>query len=126
MENTNVSNEQKFTKLEITPKPSVRVYHTPNAGRDYYTLSYYDEEGRRQRRLFPDQQSAEAEAEKLAKKLEKRELPGLMLNGRERLIYERALEAVRADSPGVGGQSSRKEGMKKDGTFGARAPTLVG
>ncbi|MBP8258771.1 MAG: hypothetical protein KA118_03810 [Verrucomicrobia bacterium] len=95
MENTNVSNEQKFTKLEITPKPSVRVYHTPNAGRDYYTLSYYDEEGRRQRRLFPDQQSAEAEAEKLGKKLEKREMPGLMLNGRERLIYERALAAVR-------------------------------
>ncbi|MCX8154836.1 MAG: hypothetical protein N3J91_00040 [Verrucomicrobiae bacterium] len=95
MENTNVSNEEKFTKLEITPKPSVRVYHTPNSGRDYYTVSYYDEEGRRQRPMFPDRQTAEAEAEKLAKKFEKRELPGLMVNGRERLIYERALEAAR-------------------------------
>ncbi len=46
MENTNVSNEEKFTGLQITLKPSIRVYHTPNAGRDYYTLTYYDEEGR--------------------------------------------------------------------------------
>ena len=46
--------------------------------------------------MFPDRQTAEAEAEKLAKKLEKRELPGLMVNGRERLIYERALEIARS------------------------------
>jgi hypothetical protein len=26
---------RKFTKLKITSKPSVRVYRTPNAGRDY-------------------------------------------------------------------------------------------
>src|SRR5690606_23223771 len=41
---------------------------------------------------FPDQATAEREAGKIARKLDQGIMPGLLLNGRERLIYERAQE----------------------------------
>jgi hypothetical protein len=34
-------------------------------------VSYYDDRGKRQRKLFPDQATAEAEAEKLQRKMNK-------------------------------------------------------
>jgi hypothetical protein len=89
------SKEKKFTSLELKPRRLIRVHYTPNKGRDYHTLSFYDEYGKRQRRMFPDRSIAEAEAAKLRRKIDNGVLPGLLLNGRERLIYERALETAR-------------------------------
>jgi len=89
------SKEKKFTKLELKPRQSIRVHYTPNRGRDYHTVSYYDEFGQRQRRLYPDRSVAEKEAAKLRHKIDIGIMPGLLLNGRERLIYERSLETAR-------------------------------
>lgn len=87
--------EKKYTRLDLKPKWSVRVHFTPNRGRDYFTVSYYDEYGKRLRRVYPTRSTAEAEAEKLCRKMTRGVMPGLLLNGRERLMYERALEAAR-------------------------------
>jgi hypothetical protein len=74
---------------------SVKINHTPNKGRDYFTVSYYDENRTRQGRLYFDLATAEQEAEKLRDRMDKGLMPGLLLNGLERLVYERALEAAR-------------------------------
>ena len=79
MSETGSSNDKKFTAIEIKPKCSIRIFRTPNAGRVYFTVSYYDEDGRRQRRLFRDLPAAEKEANKLAGKLGKGEAPGLLV-----------------------------------------------
>jgi integrase len=85
--------EIKFTKLVLEPrKRVVRVHCTPNRGRDYYTVSYYDEYGHRQRRVFPRRSLAEKETERLRRKLDNGSLPGLLIAGRDRMVYERALE----------------------------------
>jgi hypothetical protein len=89
------SKEKKFTPLELKPRRSIRVHYTPNKDRDYHTLSYYDEFGKRQRRVFPNRSTAEAEARKLRCKIDSGVMPGLLLSGRQRLIYERALEIAR-------------------------------
>ena len=54
--------KKKFTPLELKPKRSIRVHYTPNKARPYYTVSYYDEFGQRQRQVYPDRSTAEAEA----------------------------------------------------------------
>ena len=82
MSDTISCESRKFTPLELKPKWSIRVCHTPNKGRDYYTVSYYDEFGKRQRKLFPDQSTAEGEAEKLQAKMNRGIAPGILLNGR--------------------------------------------
>jgi hypothetical protein len=79
------SNGKTFTPIEIKPKCSIKIYRTPNAAREYFTVSYYDEEGKRQRRLFQDLAEAERAANKLAGTLAKNEPPGLLVSGRDRL-----------------------------------------
>ncbi|MFO1501319.1 MAG: recombinase family protein [Verrucomicrobiota bacterium] len=96
MEAAENGDAKSFTPIEIKPKTSIRIHHTPNAGRDYFTLSYYDEDGKRQRRQFRDLATAEQQANKLAGKMGRSEPPGLLVTGRDRLIYERAVEAARA------------------------------
>jgi len=95
MSQNNGSNGKTFTAVELTPRWSVKINHTPNQGRDYFTLSYCDENRKRQRQLYRDLSTAQAEAEKLRRKMDKGLMPGLLLTGRERLIYERAVEAAR-------------------------------
>jgi hypothetical protein len=96
MSETSSDNSKKFAAVVLEPrKRLIRLHHTPNKGREYHTVSYYDEFGRRQRRVYPDRSIAEAEATKLRRKIDNGETPGLLLNGRERLIYERALDTAR-------------------------------
>lgn len=95
MEKTTGNDTKKFTALELKPKWSIRVNYTPNKGRDYFTVSYYDEDRKRQRRTFSDAAIAQAEAEKLRGRMDRGLMPGLLLVGRDRVIYERAKEAAR-------------------------------
>jgi hypothetical protein len=95
MSEMNGSKSKKFTALELKPKWSVKVNYTPNKGRDYFTVSYYDEDRKRQRRTFPDAATAQAEAEKLRGRMDRGLMPGLLLVGRDRVIYERARDAAR-------------------------------
>jgi hypothetical protein len=95
MSQSNGNNGQKFTAQELRPKWSVKINHTPNQGREYFTVSYYDENRKRQRRLYSDLVTAQKEAEKLRERMDRGLMPGLLLNGVERLVYERALEAAK-------------------------------
>src|SRR2546428_252442 len=85
---------KRFEAIELRPRWSVKINHTPNKGRDYFTVSYYDENGKRQRRVFPELRLAQTEAEKFRSKMDAGLLPGILLSGRDRLIYERALAAA--------------------------------
>ncbi len=95
MSQANCNGGKKFTAQELKPKWSVKINHTPNKGREYFTVSYYDENRKRQRRLYSDLVTAQKEAEKLRERMDRGLMPGLLLNGMERLVYERALQAAR-------------------------------
>src|SRR5262249_5222516 len=86
---------KRFTTLELKPRWTIKINHTPNKGRDYFTVSYYDENRKRQRRVYPDLATAEKQVEKLRERMDRGLMPGLLLNGLERLVYERALEAAK-------------------------------
>jgi excisionase family DNA binding protein len=105
MEAVENGNGKTFTPIEIKPKTSIRIHHTPNSGREYFTVSYYDEDGKRQRRQFRDLVVAQKEANKLAGKIGKNEAPGLLVTGRDRLIYERALFSM-PENTSVSGQDA--------------------
>ncbi len=65
----------------------VTIYHILNRGKDHFTLSYYDANGRRQRRMFRDYDTAKESAKSIAAELAAGGSDVLTLSGRERLCY---------------------------------------
>lgn len=72
----------------------VTIYHVLNRGKDHFTLSYYDENGKRQRQMFRDYDSAKEAAKSIVSELAAGGTDVLTLTGRDRLCYERAIEAL--------------------------------
>jgi integrase len=72
----------------------VKVYQEAKGGRTYFRVSFYMG-GKRRRLNFPDLNGAKKEAEAKATQLSRGDLDALHLTGKDRLIYGRALEAVR-------------------------------
>ena len=72
----------------------VTIYHVLNRGKDHFTLSYYDANGKRQRRMFRDYDTAKESAKSIAAELAAGAQDVLMLSGKDRLCYERAMETL--------------------------------
>src|SRR5258706_251600 len=73
----------------------VTIYHSVNRGKDAFTLSYYDGDGLRQRRMFRDYATTRQTAKSIAETMAEGGLDVLTLSGKERMCYERALEVLR-------------------------------
>ena len=72
----------------------VKIYQESKTSGTYYRVSFYMG-GRRCGLNFPDLDKAKAEAEAKAAQLSRGDLDALHITGKDRLIYGRALEAVR-------------------------------
>lgn len=72
----------------------VTIYHVLNRGKDHYVSSFYDANGKRQRQMFRDYNTAKESAKSIAAELAAGAQDVLMLNGKDRLCYERAMEAL--------------------------------
>lgn len=92
--------EVKFPQRVKRGSCRVTIYATPSKGRELYTLSYYAEDGRRVRPTFSDYADAKAHAEGVVEKLARGQMDVLTLNGQERAVYRRAIEAL--GSTGIG------------------------
>jgi integrase len=72
----------------------VRIYHVLNRGKDHFALSYYAN-GKRQRRMFRNYDTAKESAKSIAAELGAGGSNVLTLSGKDRLCYERAMEMLR-------------------------------
>ena len=72
----------------------VTIYETPSKGRELYTLCYYADDGRRLRPTFSNYAEAKAHADEVVEKLARGQADVLTLNGHERAVYTRAIEAL--------------------------------
>ena len=59
----------KFPYTVRVGSATAKIYHTPNKGRDSYTVNFYNADGSRQRRLFISFKTAKDEAENLLRAL---------------------------------------------------------
>jgi integrase len=88
----------KSEKFPITIKAGssrVKIYlDARKDGSTYYRVSYYLG-GKRQSKTFPDLDEAKKEASAKAAQLSRGDVDAAQLTGKDRLIYGRALEAVR-------------------------------
>ncbi|HZR79015.1 MAG TPA: tyrosine-type recombinase/integrase [Chthoniobacterales bacterium] len=72
----------------------VKIYRDRKASGTYYRVVYYIG-GKRERLTFSTLERAIDEAEAQAKKLSRGDIDALQITGKDRLVYSRALEAVR-------------------------------
>jgi hypothetical protein len=79
--------------MEVRHKKSasVMIYESPNRGTMMYTIAY-PSDGQRRRRMRRDFEEAFALAREIALKMSDGALSVLTLDGRERFVYERAVE----------------------------------
>jgi integrase len=87
----------KRDRFPITVKRgscAVKIYRDRKPTGTYYRVAYHIG-GKRYRLNFADLDQAKAEAEAQASKLSRGDVDAALLNGKDRLIYGRALEAVR-------------------------------
>ncbi len=90
-------NAQKQT-FPLTVKrgsSSVKIYRDVKLTGTYYRVAYHLG-GKRHRMNFADLETAASEAEAKAAQLSRGDVDAMQLSGRDRLIYGRALDAVRA------------------------------
>src|SRR5437016_6231703 len=73
---------------------SVKIYRDRKPTGTYYRVCYYLG-GKRLRLNFADSQKAKAEAEAKAAQLSRGDLDAMQMSGKDRLIYGRALDAVK-------------------------------
>jgi hypothetical protein len=73
---------------------AVKIYRDRKATGTYYRVAYHIG-GKRHRLHFNDLEKATAEAEAKAAQLSRGDIDAVQLTGRDRLIYGRALEAIR-------------------------------
>ena len=71
-----------------------KIYRAKNRDRFRYEVRYHDPEGSLQRDTFDEHAAAQKHANVIVKQLASGELPFLPLRGRERFIYERALDLL--------------------------------
>lgn len=73
----------------------VTIYRTLNRGQERFTLAFYDASGQRRRQTFAAYATAKQTAEKIARDLSDGGLDLLTLQGKERYVYEHALELLK-------------------------------
>src|SRR6476660_5229694 len=73
---------------------TVKIYRDRKPGGTYYRVTYYIG-GKRHRLNFNDLQQAVNEAEAKASQLSRGDIDAVQLYGRDRLVYGRALDAVK-------------------------------
>src|SRR5437660_7747893 len=73
---------------------SVKIYRDRKPTGTYYRVAYHLG-GKRHRLNFPDLEAATTEAEAKASQLSRGDMDAVQLTGRDRLVYGRALEAIR-------------------------------
>jgi hypothetical protein len=73
---------------------AVKIYRDVKAGGTYYRVAYHLG-GKRHRLNFSDLDKAKAEGEAKAAQLSRGDVDAMQLSGRDRLVYGRAVEAVR-------------------------------
>jgi integrase len=74
---------------------SVKIYRDRKPTGTYYRVAYHIG-GKRERLHFADLEKAKLEAEAQASKLSRGDVDAMQLTGKDRLVYGRALEAIRA------------------------------
>jgi integrase len=87
----------KRQRFPITVKRgscTVKIYRDRKPAGTYYRVAYHIG-GKRYRLNFTDLEQAKSEAEAQASKLSRGDVDAALLNGKDRLIYGRALEALR-------------------------------
>lgn len=84
----------KFPQRVKRGSCGVTIYETPSKGRELYTLCYYAEDGRRLRPTFSNYADAKQHADEVVEKLARGQADVLTLNGHERAVYTRAIEAL--------------------------------
>lgn len=85
----------KFPYTVRVGSASAKVYKTPNKGRESYSVSFYDADGRRVRRMYTSQDTAIAEAENLLRSFMSGNGDFRGMSDLDRLIYSRATDYVR-------------------------------
>jgi integrase len=91
---------QTRTRFPITIKRGssiVKIYRDRHSFGTYYRVTYYIG-GRRHRLSFNDLHRATLEAEAKAAQLSRGDIDAMQLSGKDRLVYGRALEAIRDHS----------------------------
>ena len=73
---------------------SVKIYRDRKPSGTYYRVTYHIG-GKRERLNFTDLEKAKLEAEAQASKLSRGDMDAMQITGKDRLVYGRALEAVR-------------------------------
>src|SRR5947207_9674618 len=76
---------------------AVKIYHDRKATGTYYRVVYHIG-GKRHRLHFNDLEKATNEAEAKAAQLSRGDIDAVQLTGKDRLVYGRAVEAVREHS----------------------------
>src|SRR4026209_2776371 len=87
----------KRIRFPITIKrgsSSVKIYRDPKPTGTYYRVAYHIG-GKRHRLHFNDIEKATREAEAKASQLSRGDIDAMQLSGKDRLVYGRALDAVK-------------------------------
>src|SRR5690242_13219891 len=74
---------------------TVKIYRDRKPSGTYYRVAYHIG-GKRHRLHFDDLDKAKAEAEAQASKLARGDVDAMLITGKDRLVYGRAVEALRA------------------------------
>ena len=85
---------EKFPLTIKSGSSSVKIYQDKSKGTPYYTVSFYIA-GKRKKLNFSDIQKARREASAKAAQLARGDIEATQLNGKDRLTYGRALDAVK-------------------------------
>lgn len=85
---------EKFPLTVKSGSSSVKIYQDKSKGAPYYTVAFYLS-GKRKKLNFCDIQTAKREASAKAAQLSRGDIHAAQLNGKDRLTYGRALDAVR-------------------------------
>jgi integrase len=85
---------EKFPLTVKSGSSSVKIYQDKSKGTPYYTVAFYLG-GKRKKLNFCDIQTAKREASAKAAQLSRGDIDAAQLNGKDRLMYGRALDAVR-------------------------------
>lgn len=92
--NAEIMKRVRFPILVKRGSSVVKIYHDRKPEGTYYRVTYYLG-GKRHRLNFSDLEAAQNEAEAKASQLSRGDVDAMQLNGNDRLVYGRALDALK-------------------------------
>lgn len=96
MFNQNPNSTEAFPEVIEHKGRMAKIYRSKNRDRYRYEVKYRDPDGHWKRDTFDEHQAAQKHANLVVKQLDTASQPSLLLRGKERFIYERALDLLRS------------------------------